>query len=105
MKKLLLWLLIVLMVAVFSLSCGLKLEQVEINVSKSIKEAIEEAAPVGEYCFYALKESYPENVAEMNKAKLFVCGEVKTDAGLEVVFASLDDSDTMLFKSIYKYYI
>lgn len=85
--------------------CAPKHEQVEINVSKSFKETIEKAAPAEEYCFYAFKESYPKSIKEMAKAKLFVCGEVKTQADLEVVMASLEDFDTPLFKSICLYYI
>lgn len=90
----------------FSLfGCTPKHEQVEINVSKSFKEAIEEAVSAKEYCFYGLKESYPKSIEEMTKAKLFVCGKVKTRIDLKVLMASLDYLDTPLFKSICRYYI
>jgi len=93
------------LVFVISFSCGQKHEKVEINVSNSIKEAIEDAAPAKEYCFYALKESFPKNIEEMNKAKFFVCGEVEIQADLKVMMASLDDLSSPLFKSIHLYLI
>jgi len=41
---------------VFSASgCGATREEVELNVSDSIKRAIEKAAPPEKYVFYALK--------------------------------------------------
>jgi len=40
---------------------------VEIDVSDSVRKGIVEAAPVGEYRFFALKESSPKNIEDMRQ--------------------------------------
>ncbi len=97
--------LFIISILVISFSSGQEHKKVEINVSNSFKKTIEEAAPAEEYCFYALKESYPKSIEEMNKTKLFVCGEIKAQADVVVMMASLDDYNSPLFNSIHRYLI
>ena len=92
-------------VFLISFGCGQNYEKVEINVSNSVKEAIEAAAPVGEYRFFALKESFPKNIENMKQAKLLVCGEIGNQVDLKVIMASLGDHNSLLFKSIHRFFI
>lgn len=96
---------IICVVFIISFGYGQNFEKVEINVFNSVKEAIEEAAPAGEYCFFALKESFPKNIEDMKQAKLFVCGEIGNQVDLKVIMASLGDHNSLLFKSIHEFFI
>jgi len=92
-------------VLIISFGCGQNYEEVEINVPNSVKEAIEEAAPAGEYRFFALKESFPKNIEDMKQVKLLVCGEIGNQVDLKVIMASLGDQNSLLFKSIHRFFI
>ena len=96
---------IICTVFIISFGCGQNYEKVEIDVSNSVKEAIKEAAPVGEYRFFALKESFPKNIEDMKQAKLLVCGEIGNQVDLKVIMASLGDHNSLLFGSIRRFYI
>ena len=60
---------------------------------------------MGEYRFFALKESSPKNIEDMRQARLFVCGEIGNQVGLKVVTASLGEHKSLLFGSIHRFYI
>ena len=85
--------------------CGQAYEKTEIDVPDSVKQALEEAAPQGNYRFFAVKESLPENIGDLQQAVLFACGEIEGQADLQVLMASMEELNSPLFKSINRFYI
>ena len=92
-------------VSFISFGCGQASETVTIDVAGSVRGAIAEAAPTGEYRFLALREFSPKSIEDMMKARLFVCGDIGNQVGLKVVTASLSERRSLLFGSIHRFYI
>jgi len=97
--------LLMLAVSLFLYGCGQNYKTVEIDVPNSVKQGIEEAAPGGKYRFCALDESYPKTYDDLKKSTLFVCGEIENKLGQEVVLASLDENNSLLFPMVRRYFI
>lgn len=85
--------------------CGQKFEKIDIDVPDSVKQGIEEAAPVGTYRFCALDVSYPKNYEDLKQSTLFICGEIDSKVGQQVVLASMDENNSLLFGMIRRFFI
>lgn len=101
-----LYLFLLVMIAFVFISCSSETrEKIEIDVPNSVKEEIEGAAPVVEYSFFALKESFPKNIEEMKQTILFTYGEIDDHVDIRIIMASLHYDETLLFKAIKNYFI
>jgi len=87
------------------LSCGTRQIQVVIPLPHSIQKAIEEAAPAGQYRFYAVKTTCPKNIEELNRSKLFICGEVEDGVDSKLMQCTFQELGKPLFKSVHRYVI
>jgi hypothetical protein len=90
-------LLLVLIAAVAS--CSPTFERVEIALTSSVKEAVQDATPGQEYGYFALKTSRPAQVEDLTKTVLLVCGDAKPELDLEVAASSVKAMRTPLFQS------
>jgi len=97
--------LLMLTVSLFLFGCSQNLKKVEIDVPDSVKQGIGEAAPAGKYRFCALEESYPKNYEDLKQSTLFICGEIESKVGQEVVLASMDENNSLLFGMIRRFFI
>lgn len=102
------YLLVFVMIAYVFVSCSnetREYEKIEIDVPNSVKEEIKETAPLGEYKFLALKESYPKNIEEMMQSILFTYGEIENQVDLRIIMASQYYYNALLFKATKNYFI
>ena len=89
----------------FVCNCAKKHEQKEISVSSFLKEKIENVlSPSG--CFlFALNETFPATIEEMQQYVLITAGDIDNDADIQLMLTSINSTSIRLFRSISSHYI
>jgi hypothetical protein len=85
--------------------CDTTHEKVEVSVSEDIKRVADEVVPASDYVFYAAKESCPRTILDLKNSSLIICGDIESNADLQLLNAGLTEYGEPLFKSVHHYII